>query len=106
MEYRLGLPYLQKQNSGQCMPVFHEIKYMRFHILSHQNSTYEIGKATNIVVANIFDWGGQTTIHLQWRHQNFSQEEVFVGQRYRKVEDQKPRPGFGTKPRFCRRERA
>jgi len=32
--YILGLPYLQKQNSGQCMTTFHETKYMRYHILS------------------------------------------------------------------------
>ena len=43
----LGLPYLQKQNSGQCMATFHEIKYNRYHILSHRNLTYKIGNATH-----------------------------------------------------------
>ena len=80
------------------MPAFHETN-MRYHILSHRSLTYEIGKAPHAVVARIFDWGGggdQTTIHLEWRHQKFSQEELFVGQKYHKVENQKPRPGFGT----------
>ena len=30
---------------------------------------------------------------MKWRHQNFSKEEVFVGQRYRKMEDRQ-----GAKP--------
>ena len=43
----LGLPYLQKQNSGQCMANFHETKYIRYHILSRRNLTYKIGIATH-----------------------------------------------------------
>ena len=42
-----------------------------------------------IGVARIFDWGAQITNHMQWRHQNFSKEELFVGQRYRRMEDLK-----------------
>ena len=34
--------------------------------------------------------GAQTTNHMQWRHQNFSKEEVFAGQKYRRMENQKP----------------
>ena len=30
-------------------------------------------------VARIFDWGAQTTNHVQQRHQRFSNEEIFVG---------------------------
>ena len=33
--------------------------------------------------------GAQTTNHMQWRHQKFSKKEVFVGQRYRRMEDLK-----------------
>ena len=39
MQFSIGLPYLQKQNSGQCMATFHETKYMRYHILSHRRLT-------------------------------------------------------------------
>ena len=34
--------------------------------------------------------GGQTTNHMQWRHQKFSKKELFCGQRYRRMEDLKP----------------
>ena len=47
------------------MTTFHETKHMRYHILSHRNLTYEIGKATHMGVARIFDWRAQTTNHLQ-----------------------------------------
>ena len=51
---------------------------------------------TAIGVARIFDWGGsQTSNHMQRRHQKFSNEELFVGQMYHKMEDQKPGL-FGT----------
>ena len=42
-----------------------------------------------IGVARIFDWGGggQTTTYMQCRHQKFSKEEVFVGRRYRRIDD-------------------
>ena len=40
-------------------------------------------------VARIFDWGAQTTNDVQRRHQRFSNEELFVGQRYRRMEDLK-----------------
>ena len=44
-----------------------------------------------IGVARVFDWGGgQTTNYMQQRHQKFSKDELFVGQRYRKMEDLKP----------------
>ena len=48
-----------------------------------------------IGVARNFDFGGaQTTNHMQWRHQKFSKEELFVGQRYLTMEDLKSLP-FG-----------
>ena len=34
--------------------------------------------------------GAQTTNHMQWRHQKFSKKELFVGQRYHRMEDLKP----------------
>ena len=41
--------------------------------------------------AKIFDWvRGGDAIHVQWRHQNFSKGGIFIGQRYRKMEGQKP----------------
>ena len=42
----IGLPYLKKQNSGQCMTAFYETKHMRYRILSHRNLTIKIGIAT------------------------------------------------------------
>ena len=45
-----------------------------------------------IGVARIFDWGAQTPNYMQWRHQKFSKKELFVGQRYRRMEDLKPQP--------------
>ena len=40
-------------------------------------------------ISNLYVWpefligrGVQTTNHMQWRHQKFSKEEIFVGQRY------------------------
>ena len=33
---------------------------------------------------------GQTTNHMQWRHHNFSKEELSVGQRYRKMNIRSP----------------
>ena len=39
---------------------------------------------------------GQTTNHMQWRHQKFSKEEIFVAQRYRRMEDLKPWPIVGN----------
>ena len=38
--------------------------------------------------------GAQTTNHIQWRRQKFLKQEVFVGLRYRKIEDQKPWSGL------------
>ena len=38
---------------------------------------------------------------MQWRHQKFLKEEVFVGQRYRRMEDLKSLP-VGTKHGFCK----
>ena len=44
-----------------------------------------------IFVTRILYWrGAQTANHMQCRHQKFSKEELFVGQRYRRMEDQKP----------------
>ena len=43
-----------------------------------------------IGVAMIFEWGeGQTKNDMQWCHQKFLKEELFVGQRYRRLYDQK-----------------
>ena len=51
------------------------------------------GNLQFIGVARIFDWyGAQTTNHMQWHHQNFSKEELFVGQRYHRMEDLKSLP--------------
>ena len=36
--------------------------------------------------------GGGNAIHVQWRHQKFSKGGIFMGQRYRKMEGQKPGP--------------
>ena len=45
-------------------------------------------------VAKIFDWGIQTTTHMQRRHQKFLKKKLFVEQRYRNMEDQKPWPSL------------
>ena len=45
--------------------------------------------ALGIGVARIFNGGGQTTNYMQWRHQKFSKREIFVIQRYRRMENQK-----------------
>ena len=57
-----------------------------------------------IGVARIFDWGGggQTKNHIQWSRQKFSKEELFVRQRCRRMEDQKPRPGLALNREFCK----
>ena len=47
LEDRVELPYLKKQNCGQCMTTFHETIYLRYHILQHRNLTYKIGNATH-----------------------------------------------------------
>ena len=39
--------------------------------------------------------GANHKMHAR-RHQSFSKEELFVGQRYRRLEDQKPKPVSGT----------
>ena len=44
----------------------------------------------NIGVARIFDWGAQTTNHMQWRLQKFSKKELFAEKRYCRMEDLKP----------------
>ena len=41
--------------------------------------------------------GGQNTSHMQWRHQKLRKRNFLLGQRYRRMEDQKPWPGVGTK---------
>ena len=46
-----------------------------------------------IGVARIFDWGAQTTNHMQWRHQKLQKRNFLRGQRYRRMEDQMPWPG-------------
>ena len=43
---------------------------------------------------------------MQWRHQKFSKEELFMRQRYRKMEDQKPRPGLARDHDFATRPEA
>ena len=45
--------------------------------------------------------GTQTTNHMQWRHQKFSKDELFVGQIYHRRDDLKLLP-VGTWPGFCR----
>ena len=52
-----------------------------------------LGNLQFIGVAAIFDWlGAQTTNHMQSRHQKFSKEKLFVGQRYHRMEDLKSLP--------------
>ena len=49
-------------------------------------------------------WLGEalTTNHMKWRHQIFSKEEVFVGQRYRRMEHLKSLLPVCMKPGFCK----
>ena len=48
---------------------------------------------------------GQTTYHSQWGNQNFSKREIFMGQRYRKMEQQKLGPGLECNLDFDKRKR-
>ena len=41
--------------------------------------------------------------HMQWRHQIFSKEELFMEQRYRRMEDQKPWFGLALKQDLVKR---
>ena len=59
------------------------------------------GNLQFIGVARILIGRAQITNHVQWRHQNFSKEELFAGQRYHRMEDLKPLL-VGTKPGFCK----
>ena len=58
-----------------------------------------------IGVARIFVWGGPTKNHMQGRHQEFLKEELFVGQRYRTMEDQKPWPSLALYQEFSKARR-
>ena len=62
-------------------------------------------KVLSIGVARIFDWGAQTTNHMQRRHQNFSKEKLSVKQRYRRTEDQKPCSGLALNHYFAKGRR-
>ena len=46
--------------------------------------------------------GAQSKNHMQRSHQKFSKEELFVGQRYRRMKDQKPWPGLALKREFSK----
>ena len=46
--------------------------------------------------------GGQTKNDMQWRHQKFSKKELFVGPKYRRMEDQKPWPGLVLSREFSK----
>ena len=48
-----------------------------------------------IGIVRIFDWGAKPQIALG-RHYKFSKDELFVGQRYRRMEDQKRWLVLGT----------
>ena len=50
-------------------------------------------------VARIFDWGRGANC-TQRRHQNFLKEELIVGQRNPRIEDQKPWPGLALDQYF------
>ena len=53
-------------------------------------------------VPRIIDWGRpKPQITCNDVIKNFSKEEVFVGQKYRRMEDLKSLPG-GKKPGFCK----
>ena len=39
---------------------------------------------------------------MQWRHQQFSKEVLFLGQRYRRMYDQKPWPGLALNEEFSK----
>ena len=69
------------------MPAFHETKYMRNYILSHQNLTYDIRKATDIVIARIFDWGGPNHNSLAMVLSELFTRGTFCGTRICKVKD-------------------
>ena len=56
---------------------------------------FPIHDMPRVDVARIFD-GGQTTNQMQWRHQKLRKTNFLKGQKYRRMEDQKPWPGFGT----------
>ena len=63
-------------------------------------------KADGLIgVAKIFDWGGPNHKSLAMTPSKTSKEEFRVWQRYRRMEDQKPWPGVGTKTRNSFNER-
>ena len=53
---------------------------------SNEKFTFKI---CSIGVARIFDWGGPNHESHAMTHQKFSKKEVFVGQRYCRMEDLK-----------------
>ena len=54
------------------------------------------------VARNFWLGGGQTKNDMQWRHQKFSKEELFVGQRYRRMYDLKPWSGLALNEEFSK----
>ena len=67
---------------------------------------YQIAGSGDIGVARVFDWGVQNHKSLAMMSSETSKEEFLQGQRYRRIEDQNPRPGVGTKLGSRSRERA
>ena len=63
-----------------------------------------IDEIHSVGVARVFDWGeGQNANHTQWLHQKFLEKKtIYVGQRYRRMEDQKPRPGLARNLDFAK----
>ena len=56
-------------------------------------------------VARIFDWGGKPPITCNDVIRNFQKKELFMGQRYRRMEDHKPWPGLALYQDFAKRRR-
>ena len=76
------------QVNGATLKQVEKLKYLGVTFTSDGRQDDE---PDGIGVARIFDWGGgQTTNHLQCRHQKFSKEELFAGLSYRRMEDLMP----------------
>ena len=71
-----------------------------------QSNVIEVNKKTftwYVGVAKIFDWGGRPNCKLHvMTSSNFRKEEIFAGQRYRRMEDQKPGPGLACNLGFAK----
>ena len=59
------------------------------------------GRSPLLAQLEFFTGGGQPTNPLQWRHQKFSKKELFMVQRYRRIEDQKLWPGLAPSEDFA-----